>query len=177
MLCEGKKEREEKMGRNRVLTAKPYRCGSLGSSDRTAYMLIRMHQFPDVFDDRDEITASADSDRMFDADYSGTRRCFKEHTGHYEMYFKNWVMSASPEQIMAFLIDVLRPSGLVNAQWTGFRILGSVHQGNGFVVWSFQLFAKHPDGDTKVYDDTDKDAPNVERLENSNNNYDIFGYR
>lgn len=131
----------------------------MGSFDKTSYMLIRQYQFPDVYYRDMDILLSADDDRCFMWDYKYTRRCFTEHLGTGEGALERWAMSATLEKIMAFLKDILKADEATN--WTGFRIMGTVNRANGFPVWTFQLFAKHPETDTKVY--SGLDAPNVEK--------------
>lgn len=43
--------------------------------------------------------------------------------------------------------------------WSGYRVLGTVNRGNGYPVWTLEIFAKGPDSDTEVY--TGQVAPNV----------------
>lgn len=148
---------QRRMG-GRVYTAKAYRPHSLGSLDRTSYMYLRQFQFPDTYDGRDK-HATADSDRCFMWDHEHARRCFQQHTGTGELGFESWVNRATDKRIMAFLLDILKADSGV--KWTGFRVMGSVHRGNGYPVWTLELFAKHPDSDTPVY--SDEDAPNVEK--------------
>ena len=44
-------------------------------------------------------------------------------------------------------------------EWSGVRVTGSVNRSNGYPVFCIELFAKHPDSDTKVY--SGQAAPNV----------------
>jgi hypothetical protein len=118
-------------------------------------MYLRQFRFPDVFDSRDKLV-SADSDRCFQWDYEHATRCFEQHVGS-EIGFETWLMSVSNAKVLDFIRDILRADA--NVVWTGYRILGSVHQGNGFTVYTFQLFAKHNNTKTKVY--TGHNAPNV----------------
>ena len=141
----------------KVYMANQYRPNSLGSFDRTQYMLMRQFQFPYDYE-RGEEMMSADSDRLWSWDHEHTDRVFRERTGSGELSFEGWLHSASDENIMKFLIDVLKAD--VNIKWTGYRVMGSVHLGNGYVVWTFELFAKRPDSRTEVY--TGGNAPNVE---------------
>ena len=139
----------------RVYPAKggPYRPGALGSTSRTQYMLIRQHKFPDTFMSN-EAMETADSDRMetWGPEY---RTAIQEHV---KMRLEQWLVSASPEAIMEFIIDAMKARG--KAEWTGFRVLGSVHLGNGYEVFSYALFAKDPESKTQVY--SGYLAPNVQ---------------
>jgi len=144
---------------NRVFTAAPYVYGQMGSLGRAAYMLIRQFQFPDTYDDRD-IHISADHDRCFQWDRVHAQQCCARHLKTGELGIEGWVGRASEEQVIAFLKDILKTEErFPDAVWTGFRVLGSVHQGNGFPVFTLELFAKHAESDTQVY--TGAVAPNV----------------
>ncbi|MDP3766785.1 MAG: hypothetical protein Q8S13_02110, partial [Dehalococcoidia bacterium] len=103
-----------------------------------------------------ERCVSVDSDRAFSWDYAHARRCFQEHTGYGELAFDAWAARANKAALLAFAVDLMRedPRG-----WTGVRVLGTVHRGNGFPVWSVQVFARDPQGSTLVY--SGPDAPNV----------------
>ena len=140
----------------KVLRAQPYRSDAMWSLGDAVYMFIRQFQFPNEYSQEDKIT-SADSDRLIQQDIKHASDCFKKHTGSGELNSKNWFLSAFDEGIMNFLKEILKADSSI--QWTGYRILGSVHQGNGFPVWTLELFAKHPSSKTKVY--TGSDAPNV----------------
>jgi hypothetical protein len=143
--------------KHRVYPATPYEYGQLGSLGNAAYMLLRQFQFPDTFSGKDKL-ASADHDRCMQWDHNHASRCFKEHTGTGELGLEGWLQRATDEQVIQFLVDILKAES--NVVWTGYRIMGSVHRGNGYPVWSLSLFAKHPESDTVVY--TGANAPNVQ---------------
>lgn len=142
--------------KRRVMAAKPYEPWELGSLGKASYMILRQFQFPDFYSSNDEI-CTADHDRCMDWDHDHASRCFNQHTGTGEMGLAGWLERASDEQVLAFLIDILKLDP--NRGWTGYRVMGSVHRGNGYNVWTLQVFAKHPDSDTPVF--TGRDAPNV----------------
>jgi len=142
---------------SQVYPALPYAPCCLGSLDRTAYMLLRQYCFPDIFNNQLDRHMIADSDRIFSWDYDHARRCFKQYTGTGELGLESWIRSVSDEKAMEFLKDILKAD--VRVQWTGYRVMGSVHQGNGYPVWTLELFAKHPDSGTEVY--SGENAPNV----------------
>ncbi len=91
-----------------------------------------------------------------------------------------WAQKATPEEILAFLKEVTQPCLLETQQtllWTGFRIMVSVHQGNGFPVYTLELFAKHADTSTQVY--SEANAPNVlrrPRYERAPTPFDFLGF-
>lgn len=139
----------------RVFTAyEPYSFGKLGSLGSATYMLIRQHDFPDTYEDH-ETLMQADHDRVVYWDHEHASRCFQEHTG--SGHLESWARRASASAILKFLKDLLKADP--DIKWTGFRILGSVHRGNGYPVWGLELFAKDPKSKTKVY--SGQRAPNV----------------
>jgi len=113
-------------------------------------MLLRQHQFPREYHDS-EIHVIADSDRLMMHDFDHAQKCYKKHTGTGERNLENWLMETKPDadKIFKFLKDILRADKKII--WTGFRIMGGVHRGDGYVVWTFDLFAKDPNLDTVVY--------------------------
>ena len=154
------------MGERRVYTAEQYRHGAMGSFGKADGMLLSQRDFPDTFDERDKLM-SADHDRCFSWDHEHTDLAFKTHTkGGPPGGFEQWAQGASAEAAFAFLKDVLKAKApfedLPDAGWTGYRLLGTVNRSNGYPVWSFQLFAKHPETKTAVY--TGPGAPNVHQL-------------
>ncbi len=146
----------------RVFPAEPadmFRMGSLGNA---SYMLIRQHQFPDKYDERRDVHVHADHDHIIQQGYERAQACFKKHLKTGEGGLAEWVRRRSPEEVIAFINEFLTPhfgDRAKAAVWTGFRVSGTVHRGNGFPVWSIELFAKHPETKTKVYDG--ENAPNV----------------
>ncbi len=145
----------------RVYQAEAYRYGAMGSLGDASYMLLRQHQFPDMFDASLDQMTGWDHDRIMQQQYEHGTRCFKEHIGTGEMGLEYWLKKkeATPEAVIAFLVDILKADR--NIKWTGFRIVGSVHRGNGYPVWTLQLFAKHPESATVVYNT--ENAPNLIR--------------
>jgi len=142
-----------------VYQAEQRRHGAMGSLGDASYMLIRQHQFPHEYDaDLDKMTGW-DHDRIMQQQHEHGRRCFQQHTGTGELGLQGWAEEATPEQILAFLKDILKASD--DVEWTGFRILGTVNRSNGYPVFTLQLFAKHSDSQTEVFDT--KDAPHLIR--------------
>jgi hypothetical protein len=122
-------------------------------------MLMVQHQFPNTYDETRDALTGADSDRISGWDYEHARRCCKEHTNSGDQGIGYWAQRQPPEKVLVFLKDLLKADPA--KEWTGFRVLGTVHRSNGFVVWSLELFAKHPETDTPVY--SGSCAPNVEQ--------------
>ncbi len=139
-----------------VYLAEPYEGARLHSLGDAESMLIRQFQFPHVYDEAQDDFLADYSDRLMSRSLRRVQNCFKNHTGHGDQNFVPWAESATDQEIMDFLIEVLEAP---HRNWTGYRILGSVHRGNGQSVWHLQLFRRGPTSSTKLY--TGPDAPNV----------------
>lgn len=140
-----------------VYQAEAYRSNAMGSLGDASYMLIRQYQFPNDYDHEKDQMTGWDHDRIMHQQHEHGTRCFDQHTSTGELGLESWVRGAQPQQILDFLKDILKADSSV--EWTGFRILGSVHRGNGYPVWSLALFAKHPDTKTEVFNT--ENAPNL----------------
>jgi len=151
----------------RVHTAQAPGSQSLESFGKATYMLLRQYAFPDTYE-HDEEFLSADSDRIFSWDHEHARACSQRHIG--DQSFLTWLQCAESAAILAFCKDMLKAKDSV--VWTGFRVLGSVNAATGYNVWTYQVFAKDPTKDTKVY--SGGRAPNVESQEPSR--MDFFDY-
>lgn len=140
-----------------VFKAFEHQHGEMGSLGRASYMLIRQSNFPDTYSDSD-LHVMVDHDRIQSEDCTRSNDCFTRHTGIGPLNFEYWVKRASPEDVINFLVDYMKPDQSV--KWTGFRVMGGVHRGNGYPVWTLELFYKHPESQTKVYSEM-KNVPNV----------------
>lgn len=60
------------------------------------------------------------------------------------------IKEMSPCEALQFLVELLGEDPAVG--YTGYRILVTTHQAQGYPVWSLELFAKHPDSKTLVFD-------------------------
>jgi len=138
--------------------ATPYQPCQLGSTGKASSMLLRQYNFPSTYDSELDKSNCSDHDRLMGYDNKHASACFLKHAGYTDWKFESWVRGASDRDIMMFLKDILRADPKVN--WTGYRVLGTVHLRNGQAVYSLQLFAKHPKSETIVY--TGEDAPNVQ---------------
>lgn len=130
-----------------VLKAQPYNPRKLGSFGKASHMLIREHAFPVEYDPQKDMLLSWDHDRIMQQ-FDHAFECFKKHTGTGEGGLDRWCMHATPEQVLAFLIEIFKADPSVT--WTGFRVLGSVNRSSGYPYWTLQLFAKHPESSTRV---------------------------
>ena len=140
-----------------VMQAQAYRYGAMGSLGDASYMLIRQVNFPAEYDPAVDEFMTADDDRLLSWDYDHTRACFKKYTGSGELRFGEWAQGASEEDLMECIKALLKADRLID--WTGCRVLGTVHRGNGYPVWTLQLFANK--SGVKVY--SGPFAPNVEK--------------
>jgi hypothetical protein len=130
----------------RVGRAEPYRQFALGSFGKANRMLIRQYNFPSEYDDNLDQHAYADSDRL--GEDERVREIFLRHTGQFGQNCETWFKEAEDKKILAFLKEVMQ--GQQSFRWTGYRVTGTV-PGNGWVIWSFELFFKHPKSKTRVY--------------------------
>mgnify|MGYP000718113579 FL=1 len=132
-----------------VYRAEAYRDGAIDSHGDASCMLIRQYQFPNAFEPTLDIMISQNHDRIMQQDCDRGIRCFEQHTGTSELGFKNWVMRVESSKVITFLIDMLKAD--ISTTWTGFRVLGTVNRSTSYPVWYLQLFAKHPNSETIVY--------------------------
>lgn len=144
-----------------VLLARPYRYGAMGSLGDASLMLIRQHNFPLYYQRGVDVMTSADDDRI--RSWHGSDHysaCRKRYFGN--EWFENAVTKAFPDKVINFIIDAMKLRNHVEnghiVAWTGFRILGSVNRGNGYPVFSMQLFSNV--SGTEVY--SGPVAPNVD---------------
>ena len=150
--------------KTKVILAEMYRYGAMGSFGDASDMLLRQFQFPYEYDERDSMVGAYD-DRIRQQKYEHYQECFQKHIPA-DSSFERWLRSASNIQVVSFLKDVLEAD--VSVEWTGYRVTGTVDKSNGYPVYYFELFGKHPETDTKVY--SDFMAPNVRAS-------DIKGFR
>lgn len=143
----------------RVLRATPFVQGAMDSLGHATLMYIRQFQFPDSYRDNEKYKV-ADSDRCVQWDRAHVERCLDKYAVGSESGLGWWVeRQKSDELVLLFLVELLKADPRVI--WTGYRVLGSVRRGNGYPVWTLELFAKSPESNTKVY--SSHIAPNVMR--------------
>lgn len=142
-----------------VYPASQYKAANMGSFGKASGMFIRQFNFPDIYDDELDSYEVRDHDRIMQSESEHANTCFKKHTGKGEFGFEGWALNAYDAKILIFLKDIMRADKAIN--WTGYRIRGTVNVGNGYPVWTLELFAKHPDSKTIVY--TGDKAPNVRK--------------
>lgn len=134
---------------SQVYPSIPNTASTPSSTGNGLYMLIRQFQFPDSYNERDRHFMT-DRDRLFYRNKKrASSRCFKEYTGTGELDLEKWVRRATDIEVMAFLRAMLDPRRLHD--WTGYRIMCTAHRGNGYPVWTLELFAKHSSSQTRVY--------------------------
>ena len=113
--------------------------------DKAVNLLLVQHEYPLVYNSDTDKVHNTDSDRCSQFDYEHTAAAYKRHdAGRIEQFSHR-----RPEEIMAFLIDILKADKKV--EWTGFRISGSVNVSNGYPIYHFALFSKGQDSTTQVY--------------------------
>lgn len=164
----------------KVLQAEAYRYGAMGSSGNANNMLMRQFQFPAEFDRHVDVMMSADSDRLLMWDYDGFRKTLEKFLGKGEGAIGEWVRrswegktEATDEQVMAFIIEALKAKEQhPDVVFTGWRVTGTVHRGNGFPIYTLSLFANR--SGVAVY--SDESAPNVEEVR-MDKLFGVFGLR
>lgn len=140
-----------------VYPAEPYRMGAMGSLGDASYMLIRQNNFPFSYDTTIDKLVNADHDRLYQHDREHTSRCFEKHAKQGELGFENWFRRATDQQIIDFLVDVMKADQKI--KWTGYRIMGTVNRSNGYPVWTLELFALGKGSTTKIF--SGDHVPNV----------------
>lgn len=139
----------------KIYTAMEYRPCEMGSFGNAMRMLLRQYRFPAEYDETLEHHVFADSDRLL-MHHPEANDVFKRLTGLdlngvSETHLEDWFRNADPGYMLRVVTEVMGVAGPPRRKWTGFRILGSVG-GNGYAMWSFELFAKHPKSRTALYD-------------------------
>lgn len=145
-----------------VHLAEPYRSGQLDSTGNASYMLLSQFNFPLAYEDNEELS-SRDSDRLQWTHQSHVAGCLRRFGCGFESFnsirvseFEGWILKQSSENLLNFVTELI--SATDYASWTGYRIMGTVKE-SGQTTYSFQLFARDPNGATEVY--TGEPAPNV----------------
>lgn len=129
-----------------IRPAQPYNPDATGSNGNAKDMLLCQFQFPvGHFSEGEALLTGIDCDIMQREPERATA-CFNRHTGMNEGGFNFWLKSASNEQVMEFVKDMLQA---VKAEWTGFRVTVTVNK-KGWDVHTLELFAKHPKTHTQV---------------------------
>lgn len=136
--------------------ANKYEPMQLGSTGNAKRMIIRQFDFPFTYDDN-EMVEGVDSDIMHRAFPDHTEECVKKHGLFMNFDWERWFSKKSDSEILNFIKEYGKADPKIN--WTGYRILGSVHTGNGINVWTLELFAKSPKSKTETYSKIK--APNV----------------
>jgi hypothetical protein len=147
---------------NRVYPAEPYGESRLGTFGNASYMFLAQFDFPDQYEGHEPMLVRY-SDRLQKADTMNTCVVLQRHGCGFTDFnsisdsgFEFWVRRQTAKSLLAFLIDLLKADR--SAKWTGCRVTASTG-GNGHTVYSFELFARDPGGQTAVW--TGEPAPNV----------------
>lgn len=147
---------------NQVYPAEPYRYGALGSLGNANVMLLVQFDFPDTYEESERM-ASMYSDRLDEQQPGRVAMCLHDHLGFNlptfdscSQDFELLIRRLSKEQLITFIAEVLGVTS--DTTWSGCRVTGEVID-NGHALFHFALFARDPNGQTKVY--TGEPAPNV----------------
>jgi hypothetical protein len=140
-------------GQTEIYFPEEYNINDLSSmGGRAEGMFIAQSKYPmHSYDKRDRIE-SADHDRLLQQNFTATQEIIKRHTGGGELDIGNWAKKnkKSPGRVINCLKELLVAD--TNVVWTGYRILATVNRSNGYVVYTLELFAKHPESTTEVGD-------------------------
>jgi len=148
-----------KIARSRVVLAEAYRHSALGTKGDANYMLLRQYQFPLEFSDSEKIL-TLDSNQIEESDANHAKKCFEElgvAPSTLECWLRKCAQDKDDARIFIFLKKIMQADESVT--WTGWRIMGSALGGRCIFTW--QLFAKDPKSDTKVY--TGDNTRNIRR--------------
>jgi len=145
------------MSKTYVIMAAPYNPMAMQSIGRANLMFWRQCNFPHQYDEKLDKLIHEDHDRIMDREYSHFQACLARYVHSGELALASWFLEADDTRVFNFLKSVMRADEKV--EWNGYRILGSIHLGDGAPVWRLELFAKSLKSQTAVY--TGDQAPNI----------------
>ena len=153
-----------------ALIAEPWRPNAMGSFGDAMYMILGQYRFPLHYDPERETVQVVDSDRVGPLHLS---ECYARHLKPLDEERSLGALHQAIPQLpgpvlVAYAVDVVKADP--KRTWTGARVLGSVNRGNGYPVYSFEVFARDPEGDTQVF--SGRTASNVQA-----GGWDGYGYR
>lgn len=110
-------------------------------------MFISQYQFPLVCGDKD-IHEIFHSQRISGFANVCKRYNFEEAAA--ESFFRKNL----PSTIIKFLSDLFSTTrnGMKDKEWSGYQVFADAKE-DGHTEWTFQLFLKHPDSKTELYDE------------------------
>jgi hypothetical protein len=152
--------------------------GDMGSLGDAQYRLFVQRNFPAEYERDMDLMVCADHDRMQSWDYDRFKE-FLKRVNDVQLTSSLGHCFASMGEETA--LEILKFGLLPNEKeyqdriWTGYRVMGTVNRSNGYPVWSFSIFSKHPDTNTKVY--SGFNAPNVNKPKGGRGNFGFDGYR
>lgn len=149
----------------RVFIANPYSSMDMSSLGDGCHVLYRQVRFPLEYDPDVDLMLVADHDRLLSWDHKAFQQACQDFIGAGELMIGQWAIGAAEGRFLDFLAAILQAD--TSVAWTGGRVLGSVHLGNGYPVFTLELFANR--SGVKVY--TGQDAPNVKRQKRRSTNY------
>ena len=133
-----------------VQSAEKHDMSRRGSTGNASYMLICQYQFPHTYADND-ILIHIDDDHLENHDRKRFEDCLEKWIGcRGSGGLGDAIREMSPQEALAFLVELLDEDPEV--QYTGYRVLVTTHRAQGYPVWSLEIFSKHPDSRTQVYD-------------------------
>ncbi|MFA5062159.1 MAG: hypothetical protein WC526_03360 [Patescibacteria group bacterium] len=140
-------------GKEHVYPATPFdpKETSKGSFGDASHMLLRQFNFPEKFTPEKDRLTLCDHDRIMERHSQAATAIFRKYTGRGELALTDWLKSANDDKVMALLLELMQLDlpELGAIHWTGYRICYSVNRGNGYPVYTLELFVKRSE-DTKV---------------------------
>lgn len=153
---------------NTVFLANHDYPGALGSLGTGSYILITQYNFPHKYSGDKDTLITQDHDHINNNDRDMLQRECNEAYGSGELGIGQFARDANPQKVLRFLKTVLKADKVIS--WTGFRVMQTTHKGNGFPVFTLELFSNESECD--VY--TGLSGPNINKP--SKQNKSSFGY-
>jgi hypothetical protein len=141
-----------------VTIAQKWDPNQVGSAGRAERMIYKQYNFPNTYENNEHFE-TIDHDHMLISDKKHAEECIKLYQIGTDNMLHDFFEKSHDKKILEFIIAFTKADTKI--VWTGFRLLVTIHQGNGSKVWAMQLFAKDPKSNTVVYNG--RVAPNVEK--------------
>ncbi len=133
--------------------AEPFRAAALQSGGDADGMLIRQYRFPGEYTFSE---AFLRKEVIVGPGRSSRETAIIENRVHARSSLPSWLKCTGEAEVFELLARIMKTQ---RTQWNGFRVLGT--RRNIYTMWTFELFAKNPNGNTVVY--TGEPAPIVLR--------------
>lgn len=139
--------------KQKVFIAKPFRGDAVNSGEVILHMLLRQWNFPYMYTGKDKMIAK----HLHKCDRTHLTKCMSKFNNLNECCLVDFLQKEMNETVFIFTKDALCASSDIN--WTGYRILVTVHKTKAIPIILLEIFAKHPQSKIEVY--SGMEAPNV----------------